>query len=653
MKMRKIEVNQIEGFRLGNAEDAAAGTGCTVIICEKGATAGVDVRGGAPATRETDLLRSENTVESINAVVLSGGSAFGLESASGVMRFLAEKGVGFRVGDITVPIVCAAACYDLAVGRSDVFPDVEMGIEACRNAYRNVFGNGNNGAGTGASVGKSAGMDRAMKAGLGTYAIGDDYIQVGAITAVNAVGDIVGGAGNILAGMRSKDGKTITGTVKSMRDNIYEGFKDGWDRQPIRSEKNIDIKVENSVDVSDIAAAMKAAFENSKAVPVDIPVTSAAAAGAPDESSAPELTAAPEHRTEAEHRHAAGHRTGYRPDQKRQQTLQKPSSAPSSAKVTAMSDKDRASAEEVRASSRSVRNPDTASGSGRTADDPDAPPAKHAQPATAQTAYTGAASAEAVSKKTSAVSAVNAAPDKTEYDDIDSSVDYYLSDDMRNTGSFSRAELYSKLYEEEPEETDVPDEDDEAAEEIQAADVDDFKEDAGSSPADDMSEDDSEFIRYTDIEDVSDRFNNPPLSSLPTVEIIPKDELLRSNTPDRVWASDYSRRDDRHNETDDEKDLGYDIPFNTVISCVITNARLTKSQANKLAAILHDAYARAIKPTHTTMDGDTIFVMATGQREVNFDAFAALATDVLQYAIIDGARSARKAYGLPAARDMQ
>ena len=119
MKLKKIDIREIEGFKLGNAENAEAATGVTVIISEEGAVAGVDVRGGGPATRETDLLRSENTVDKINAVVLSGGSAFGLEAASGVMRALADVGTGFKVGNITVPIVAGASLFDLAVGRSD------------------------------------------------------------------------------------------------------------------------------------------------------------------------------------------------------------------------------------------------------------------------------------------------------------------------------------------------------------------------------------------------------------------------------------------------------------------------------------------------------------------------------------------------------
>ena len=196
MSMKIINVADINGFKIGNAENKEKGTGCTVIVCEEGAVGGVDVRGGGPATRETDLLRSENTVNSVNAVVLSGGSAFGLEAASGVMRELSERGIGFDVGTgIMVPIVCGASLYDLAVGDPAAFPDVNMGMIAAQNAFEGLFQHGNHGAGTGATVGKYMGHERAMKSGLGTFACGDGFVEVGAIAAVNAIGDIYSGAG--------------------------------------------------------------------------------------------------------------------------------------------------------------------------------------------------------------------------------------------------------------------------------------------------------------------------------------------------------------------------------------------------------------------------------------------------------------------------
>ena len=407
MSMKIIGISDIEGFRLGNAENKEKGTGCTVIVCEDGAVGGVDVRGGGPATRETDLLRSENTVNAVNAVVLSGGSAFGLEAASGVMRELADRKIGFDVGeDIVVPIVCGASLFDLAVGDHSAFPDVGMGIQAVRNAYdADGFRNGNHGAGTGATVGKILGHDRAMKTGLGTFACGDEFLEVGAISAVNAVGDIYNGAGNIIAGLRSEDGASIYGTIKTLKSMVHDntGFVD---------------ESTTFIDRADIEEAISF----------------------------------------------------------------------------------------------------------------------------------------------------------SEADD-----EYLDQDETHMAGTAETAET-SESYEEEVKTEDTVQEEDTAVAEE------------------------------------------------------PAEEPKRELTPE---------------------ELGYDIAFNTTISCLITNAALTKSQANKLASILHDAYARAIKPVHGTLDGETVFVLASGKQKVNFDAFAALATDVLQYAIIDGAMSAKSDYGLPAARDMQ
>ncbi len=181
----------IKGIKVGQAQNNEAQTGCTVILCEKGAIAGVDQRGGAPGTRETDLLRPMHLVEQIHAVVLSGGSAFGLDSASGVMRFLEEKKIGFNTGVVRVPIVPAAVIFDLAMGDPRIRPDSAMGYAACLQATNSRPMEGNYGAGTGASVGKIFGMARAMKSGVGTasIAIGNGVI-VSALMVVNAFGDI-------------------------------------------------------------------------------------------------------------------------------------------------------------------------------------------------------------------------------------------------------------------------------------------------------------------------------------------------------------------------------------------------------------------------------------------------------------------------------
>lgn len=372
----RVDITDIKGFKLGNAENIDAATGCTVIVAEKGATAGVDVRGGGPATRETDLLRSENTIDKIHAVVISGGSAYGLEAGSGVMRELENMKIGHRVSNCIVPIVCQASLFDLNVGQSDVRPDRTMGVKAVHNAFcGGEFHHGNYGAGTGASVGKFYGMNRAMKTGLGTFACSDGEIEVGAITAVNAFADVYDGRNHVIAGLLSADGKRIDGTIRPLKNCVAA-----------ESSYNMKNKMEP--------------FFNKR---------------------------------------------------REEEELEEPETT-----------------EEVRV-----------------------------EPAPAETV--------------------------------------------------------------EPEETSA--------------------------------------------------VNKEP------------------------------------------EDMGYGITFNTTISCLITNAKLTKAQCNKLASILHDGYARAIKPVHSTMDGDTIFVMTTGEKDVNFDAFAALATDIVQYSVIDGAISAESAYGLPAAQE--
>lgn len=396
----RVDITDIKGFKLGNAENTDAATGCTVIVAEKGATAGVDVRGGGPATRETDLLRSENTIDKIHAVVISGGSAYGLEAGSGVMRELENMKIGHRVSNCIVPIVCQASLFDLNVGQPDVRPDRTMGVKAVHNAFcGGEFHHGNYGAGTGASVGKFYGMNRAMKTGLGTFACSDGEIEVGAITAVNAFADVYDGRNQVIAGLLSADGKRIDGTIRPLKNCVAA-----------ESSYNMKNKMEP--------------FFNKRKEE--------------EEFAEPETT------------------------------------------------------EEVR---------------------------------------------------------VKPAP--------------------------------------------------------------------------------SETVEPAEPKNVPEVLDAPE-----TAEVI--QEPVKEETPA---------------VNEQSKDMGYDITFNTTISCLITNAKLTKAQCNKLASILHDGYARAIKPVHSTMDGDTIFVMTTGEKNVNFDAFAALATDIVQYSVIDGAISAESAYGLPAARE--
>lgn len=201
---RNNAITDVPGIEVGQAQDDEALTGCTVVLCRKGAVGGVDVRGGAPGTRETDLLNPVNLVDKVHAVVLAGGSAFGLDSASGVIKYLAEQKIGYGVGATRVPIVPAAILFDLGLGKSTRHPDPEMGYAAAAAANPGPVTEGNAGAGTGATVGKIFGMAGAMKSGLGTASldIGGGVI-VGAIVAVNAFGDVLDPAtGQIIAGAR-------------------------------------------------------------------------------------------------------------------------------------------------------------------------------------------------------------------------------------------------------------------------------------------------------------------------------------------------------------------------------------------------------------------------------------------------------------------
>jgi L-aminopeptidase/D-esterase-like protein len=200
-------ITDIPGVQVGHAQDEEALTGCTVILCEMGAVGGVDQRGGAPGTREVDALHPMHLVTKVHGIVLAGGSAFGLEAATGVMRYLEEKGVGFDTRIAKVPIVPAAILFDLGVGKANVRPDAVMGYLACQNASSDPPAEGNVGAGTGATVGKILGPGQCMKSGIGTASleIGAGVV-VGAIVAVNAFGDVIDPAdGQIIAGARSKD----------------------------------------------------------------------------------------------------------------------------------------------------------------------------------------------------------------------------------------------------------------------------------------------------------------------------------------------------------------------------------------------------------------------------------------------------------------
>ena len=215
-------ITDVEGIEVGHWTDLEAATGCTVVLCGQGAVGGVDVRGSAPGTRETDLLRPMNLVQEVQAVLLTGGSAYGLEAATGVMRWLEQRGVGFDVGVGVVPLVAAAVLFDLAVGRPDVRPDAEAGWAACQAASDGPVAEGCVGAGTGATVGKLLGPLAAVKSGIGTAAhrIGGQ-LTVGALVAVNAFGGVVDPTtGELVAGPRHPDGRGFVDTVERMHGDL-------------------------------------------------------------------------------------------------------------------------------------------------------------------------------------------------------------------------------------------------------------------------------------------------------------------------------------------------------------------------------------------------------------------------------------------------
>ena len=228
--MKEVNITDIKGIKIGHAQDIEGGTGCTVILCEEGAFAGVDVRGGAPASRETELLRPVNMVEQIHGVMLSGGSAYGLDAGAGAMKYLEERGKGFDVGVALVPIVCGASLFDLVVGDPKCRPDQDMGYRACLNASSEKPDEGNVGAGTGATVGKFLGMDFMMKSGLGTYAVQMGDWILGSIVAVNALGDVIDAdTGKPLAGILNKDKTSLYSTEEAMYEeydkdrNVFSG----------------------------------------------------------------------------------------------------------------------------------------------------------------------------------------------------------------------------------------------------------------------------------------------------------------------------------------------------------------------------------------------------------------------------------------------
>jgi len=229
-------ITDVAGIEVGHFTDPRRPTGCTVIITRDGAVAGVDVRGAAPGTRETDLLNPSNLVDRVHAILLAGGSAWGLDAASGVMQWLEEHQIGLKVGFGLVPIVPAAVLFDLPVGDASIRPDARAGYQACLAANRNPPVNGNVGAGAGALVGKVFGLQRAMRGGIGSASVTVDGITVGAIVACNALGDIIDPAsGQLLAGARTPDGTALL--------NSREAILAGMLPQPVLAGTNTTIGV--------------------------------------------------------------------------------------------------------------------------------------------------------------------------------------------------------------------------------------------------------------------------------------------------------------------------------------------------------------------------------------------------------------------------
>ena len=214
---RADSLTDVRGLRVGHFTDARRPTGCTVVLTPEGAVAGVDVRGAAPGTRETELLDPLNVIDKVHAVLLAGGSAFGLDAASGVMRWLEERGHGVQVGPARVPIVPAAILFDLWIGDAPIRPDAAAGHAACDAASDAPVAQGNVGAGAGCTLGKLFGIARAMRGGLGSASVTVGGITVGALVAVNALGDVLDPrTGRVIAGARTADGSALLGTMQAL-----------------------------------------------------------------------------------------------------------------------------------------------------------------------------------------------------------------------------------------------------------------------------------------------------------------------------------------------------------------------------------------------------------------------------------------------------
>lgn len=217
--MKEIAITNIKSIKIGQVENVDAGTGCTVFVSENGMRAGVDIRGGGPASRETQLLNPLMAADKIHAIVLGGGSAFGLGAASGVMKYLEERDIGFDVGVTKVPLVVQSDIFDLTVGDVSTRPDYDMGYAAAKTAFENPnYQDGNYGAGCGATVGKISGMDTCMKTGIGSYAVSIGKLKVGAVVVLNSLGDIFDWkTGKQIAGLLSEDKLSLRSTTEYIK----------------------------------------------------------------------------------------------------------------------------------------------------------------------------------------------------------------------------------------------------------------------------------------------------------------------------------------------------------------------------------------------------------------------------------------------------
>jgi len=220
--MKEIPITEVGPVAIGQTENTTAGTGCTAFISREGMRAGLDVRGGGPASRESQLLNPLTAAQRIHGIVLAGGSAFGLSAAGGVMRYLEEHGIGFDVGVTRVPLVAQSDIFDLTVGDPSFRPDEAMGYEAARLALEAPnYKDGNYGAGCGATVGKLLGMERCMKTGIGSYAVEIGELRIGAVTVLNALGDVFDWkTGKRIAGMLTEDGRAFADSPEEMRKSI-------------------------------------------------------------------------------------------------------------------------------------------------------------------------------------------------------------------------------------------------------------------------------------------------------------------------------------------------------------------------------------------------------------------------------------------------